>query len=253
MTRVFAASLLFWLGTGAAQVQAQDPPAQSPEQASPATGQSARRNGRGDERGHPLAGKITAIDAGSLQLTKADGTTAAITLNEKTEFRRDRQPAKIADFKAGDLVFVRAEENSDHSLVALMVAARSDMGPESGGRGAGGGRAPLGELGKDYVAGEIKSVEAPKLTVLRTDNVTQTLELNEDTSLHKGRESITMADIQPGNHVVARGALQNNVFVPKNVMILSAEQWQRLQEMGLGRGAAGGAAPSAPKSNPPQQ
>jgi len=111
----------------------------------------------------------------------------------------------------------------------------------------------FGEMGKDFVVGEVKAVDAPKLTVLRPDNVTQTLELNEETSLHKGRESITIADIQPGDHVVARGALENNVFVPKNVMLLSPEQWQRMQEMGFGRGANGGASTNAPKSNPPQQ
>jgi hypothetical protein len=251
MKQIFAASLLFWFTAAAAP--AQDSPAQNPPPGSPAAGQSPRRNGRGEERGQPLAGKITAINSGSLELAKADGTTAAVKLTDKTEFRKDRQPAKIADFKVGDLVFVRAEENSDHNLVAVMIAARSGMGPEGGGRGAGGGRAPLGEMGKDYVAGEIKSVDAPKLTILRTDNVTQTLELNEDTSLHKGRDSVTMADIQPGDHVVARGAVQNNVFVPKNVMILSAEQWQRLQEMGAGRGAAGGVPSNPPASKPPQQ
>jgi len=105
----------------------------------------------------------------------------------------------------------------------------------------------------------VKSVDAPKLTVLRADNVTQTLELNEETSLRRGRESITMADIQPGDHVVIRGAVQNNAFVPKNVMLLTPEQWERLEEMrkmnGMGPGnapAAGKPAP-APKSNPPQQ
>jgi hypothetical protein len=109
----------------------------------------------------------------------------------------------------------------------------------------------------------VKSVDAPKLTVLRPDNVTQTLELNEDTSLRKGRDSITMADIQPGDHVVVRGGVQNNMFVPKNVMVVSLEQWKRMQEMGTnGRGPGGnaptggaptGSAPPAdPKSNPPQ-
>ena len=81
----------------------------------------------------------------------------------------------------------------------------------------------MGELGKDYVAGEVKSIDPPRLTVLRSDNVRQTLELNEDTSLRKGRESITMADIHPGDHVMIRGASQNNTFVPKNAVVLSPE------------------------------
>lgn len=62
-----------------------------------------------------------------------------------------------------------------------------------------------------------------------------------------------MADIQPGDHVVVRGAVQNNTFVPKNVMVLSPEQWQRMQEMGMSRsGPAGNTPAAAPKENPPQ-
>jgi len=105
--------------------------------------------------------------------------------------------------------------------------------------------------------GEVKSVDAPKLTVLRPDNVTQTLELNEQTSLRRGRESITMADIKPGDHVVVRGAVQDNAFVPKNVMVLSPEQWKQMEEMRKrsGMGPAGSApAASKPATAPkPQQ
>jgi hypothetical protein len=108
-------------------------------------------------------------------------------------------------------------------------------------------------MGKDFVVGEVKSIDAPKLTVLRPDNVTQTLELNEETSLRRGRESITMADVQVGDHVVVRGGVQNNTFVSKNVMVLSPEQWKRMQEMGVIRDGSAGTGPAAPpKDKPPQ-
>jgi preprotein translocase subunit YajC len=109
-------------------------------------------------------------------------------------------------------------------------------------------------MGKDFVAGVVKSVDAPKLTVVRADNVTQTLELNEDTSLRRGRESVTMADIQPGDHVVIRGGLQNNVFVPKAVILVSSEQWERMQQFAQGgAGPAGNTPAKAPAGSPPQQ
>jgi preprotein translocase subunit YajC len=209
-----------------------------------------------------LFGKITSIGNGTVQLAKPDGTTAVVKITEKTEFRKDRRNAKLEDFKVGDTVFVRGEENADHSVAAALIGARSGGDPQ-GGKGPGGG-AGFGQLGKDFVVGEVKSVDAPKLTVLRPDNVTQTLELNEETSLRKGRDSITMADIQPGDHVVVRGGVQNNAFVPKNVMVLSPEQWERMQGMGAsGRGSGGNASAGNPpvgsapppdaKSNPPQQ
>jgi len=252
--QLFRVGLMFLLAATAGRAQTPAPAAPSQEQgAVPAAGQRRITN---DGPGQPLLGKITAINKGSLELTRPDGTTATVKLTDKTEYRKDRQGAKLADFKVGDLVFVRGEENADHSVTAQLIGGRS-------GGGAGGSRGFGGtgfELGKDFVVGEVKSVDAPKLTVLRPDNVTQTLELNEDTSLRKGRESITMADIQPGDHVMVRGAVENNVFVPKNLMLFSSEQWKQMEEMRkmsgvgpAGNGPDAGKPATAPKSNPPQQ
>jgi hypothetical protein len=223
-------------GPAAVQGQAQSPP--------PDAGHGQGR--RGGMEGHGTIGKITALTGSFVVLTKPDGTAVNVKLTDQTEIRKDRQPAKLADFKVGDFVMVRGDENADHTLTAQSLSGRS-------GNGGPGGGMSLGEMGKDFVAGEVKSIDAPKLTVLRSDNVTQTLEFTEDTSLHKGRESVTMADIQPGDHVVIRGALQNNAFVPKSVMVLSPEQWQRMQQFVSGTGGPGGSAPvNAPPKNPPQ-
>ena len=208
-----------------------------------------------DGRSLPLIGKIAAISKGSIALTKMDGSTATVKVTDKTEYRRDRQGAKLSDFKVGDMVFVRGEENPDHSVTAQLIGGRSGSG--QGGRGFGPGGGGFGELGKEFVVGEVKSVDAPHLTVLRPDNVTQTLEFTEETSLRRGRDSITMADIQPGDHVVIRGAVENNAFVPKNVMVLSAEQWQRMEEIRKANGVGPDGKPltkpaPAPASNPPQ-
>jgi hypothetical protein len=202
----------------------------------------------GEDRKLPLLGKITGVHDGSLDVLDTNGDTVSVKLTGQTQYRKDRRPAKRSDFKAGDIIMVRGDENPDHSWTAQVVAARSLNGPNGmggrggqGGGGSGRGFAQTGTLGKDYVAGEIKSIDAPKLSVLRSDNVTQTLELNEETSLRKGRDSITMADIQPGDHLFARGGVEKNVFVPKMVMVIGPEQWKRMQEMGdQARGAGGG-------------
>jgi Domain of unknown function (DUF5666) len=259
MARKFSALVFaLFFGAIAARCQSQDSAAPDTQQAPSARGQM--RQGRGDGP-PPLIGKITSVKNSKLELSTPDGTNITVKLSDKTEFRKDRQAAKLADFKVGDMVFVRGEQSADHTVTAAIVAGRTgggEPGGPGGGRGFGGGGAGLGELGKDYVAGEIKSVDAPKLTVLRTDNVTQTIELTEESSLRKGRDSITMAEIQPGDHVIARGSMQNNVFTPKNVMILSAEQWQRMQEFagrrrGNGENTPANAAPNAPAPVPPQQ
>jgi len=210
---------------------------------------SNKQEPQGDERRMPLFGKITAIHNSSLEISNAHGETVTVKLTAQTEFRKDRQSAKRGDFKVGDVIAVRGQENPDHTWTAQMIGARSVNGE---------GRGPnmqAGTLGKDYVAGEVKTVDAPKISVLRSDNVTQTIELNEDTSLRKGRDAITMAEIQVGDHLFARGATQDNVFVPKFVMVIGPEQWKRMQEMGgMRQGGPGGPAPgrSQRPSEPPR-
>ena len=217
-------------------------------------GQEGRRPG--------VFGKITAIQSDSIEVTGPDGNKVTLKLTSGTEFRKDRQPAKLSDFKVGDAVMVRTDQANGNPTTAVMVVAGgfAMRGPgEGGGRGQGQGGGPgmmamAGTLGKDYVVGEVKTIDAPKLTVMRPDNVTQTLELNEETSLRKGRDSITMAEIQAGDHVFARGAVQNNVFVPKDVRVIPPEMWNRMQGMNGAPGAPPApnatSAPSAPAPPP---
>lgn len=208
---------------------------QTPGEAAAAPPEGHQRGMRPDDGGPaPLIGQITAIHNGTLQIAKPDGSTASVKLTDKTEFRRDRQPAKAADFKVGDFVLIRGQENPDHSVTAAVVGGRSGGGPNGGGKNGGGfmNAGPVGTLGKDFVVGEVKSIDAPSITVLRPDNVTQSFELNEETSLRKGRDSITMADIQVGDHLVARAASPGETFVPKTVFVIEPEQWKRMQEAG---------------------
>jgi hypothetical protein len=204
----------------------------------------------GEEPRMPLFGKITAIRADALEISNPNGEAVTVKLTPKTEFRRDRQAARRSDFKVGDVIIVRGEENPDHTWTAQVVGARS---AGEGREGRGRGNMQAGALGKDYVAGEVKAIDAPKISVLRTDNVTQSIELNEDSSLRRGRDSITMAEVQVGDHLFARGAMQNDVFVPKFVMVVGPEQWKRMQEMGgMGAGPAG-ARRSGPQTQKPPE
>ena len=231
--------------------RAQTPDAQPPRTDSPAPDSAPRHDDRrrGSLEGRGTIGKITSIEGDNFVVARPDGTKVTVKLTDKTELRKDRQPAKRGDFKAGDFVMVRGEENADHTITAESLGGRSaGQGPGAGPRGG----TFFGEMGQDFVAGEVKSLDPPKLTLQRPDNVTQTVELNEETSLRKGRDSITMADIQPGDHLVMHGALQNGVFVPKTVLLLSPDQWERMQQFAKGNAAIGNAGnPSAP-GKPPQ-
>lgn len=233
------------------------PPVQNPPSAQGA--ETPQGPGRGGQRRPGVFGKLTAVNGQSIQITKEDGSVATVNITADTRFRKNRQDAALADFKVGDEVFVRGAENPDHTWTAEMIGERPAGGfggRGQGGGGAEGGRGPggggmrqMGVLGQDYIFGEVKAIDAPKLTILRPDNVTQTVELNEETSLRKGRDSVTMADIQVGDHVFVRGATANNVFQPKSVNVIGPEQWKRMQEMGMTGGP--GANPQKPNNQQP--
>lgn len=200
-------------------------------------------------RGRGAFGKITAIQSDSIEVTRPDGSKVSVKLNSSTQYRKDRETAKFSDFKVGDAVMVRTDQDAGGSSVAtaLMVVG-----------GSGGPSGMMGTMGKDFVAGEVKSVDPPKLVVQRMDNLTQTLELNEETSLRRGRDSITMADIQPGDHIFARGAVSGDAFVPKSLTVVPPEMWKHMQEMNSGDGAKerpgpnSSPAPSPSGQNPPE-
>ena len=97
-------------------------PAQTPDpQSAPqdqAQGPPPGSHHGGARDGHGTIGKITAIHGNSLQIARPDGSSVTINLTDKTEYRKDRQPAQLSDFKVGDFVMVRGDENSDHTITA---------------------------------------------------------------------------------------------------------------------------------------
>lgn len=175
-------------------------------QGMPAPGHGPREG----RHGPGVAGTITAINNNSISVKTMDGQAAQVSVSDKTEFRKDRQPAKLSDFKVGDMIFVRGEQK-DGIWQAEMIGVRSG-GPMGGG--------PMGEammrenLGKRFIIGEVKSISGTQLTIQRPDGVTQTISVDESTSFRKDNESITLADIKAGDKVFGRGELKNDVFVP---------------------------------------
>src|SRR5882762_8656663 len=92
-------SLLFLLAATAAAAKALTPGAAGQDQGAAPTARPPQKLEEG--RGQPAFGKITAINKGSLELAKPDGSTLTVKFTDKTEYRRDRQEAKLADFKVG--------------------------------------------------------------------------------------------------------------------------------------------------------
>jgi len=200
--------------------------AQAPSPAAPATSAqpsqaTPQRRGEGRQgfAGRGVGGEIKSIAGDTITLTTRDGGTATVKVSAETRFMRDGQAAKLSDFKAGDRVMVRGESTGENTWNAEMVGTRmmGGFGGEPAGAGDGANMDRLREgLVKEFIAGEVKSIEGTKLTVHGPDGKDYVAEVDENTSFRKGRESITFPDIKVGDRVMGRGKLNSaGVFVPE--------------------------------------
>jgi Cu/Ag efflux protein CusF len=241
--------------------------AQTPGQSQtdrPQLGQ-AQSDQRGQRRifpGDRIFGKVTAVGKDSVTISPQGGSDAAvdaktpvtIKVTDDTRINKQREPIKLSEIKAGDTVFAVGKRNGN-SIQAAMVGV---VPPEAIARmssGQGGGRMPFGpggqfdpaDMGKKYIVGTVKAIDETKLTITRTDGQAQEIEVDENTSFRKFRESITLPDIKVGDFVMGRGELKNNIFVPKTLNVGPPQQFQR------GQGADAPAPDSTkPKDTPPQ-
>jgi hypothetical protein len=165
------------------------------------TGSNPHRPERGERAG--VGGTITAIDGQTITLRTFRGTVATVKTSDSTEFRQGRQAAKLSEFKVGNSIFVAGEEK-DGVWIARAVRLQPDAA------------AFRQELGKRFIAGEIKKIDETRLTIVRPDGESQVIEVDEGTSFrNEKRESITLADIKTGDHVFGRGEVKNGIFVPQ--------------------------------------
>jgi hypothetical protein len=197
-------------------------------------------------RGNAVFGRIQSISPTEMKLAAPDGSTVTVHLSSKTVFRIEQQPAKLEDFKVGTSVFVRGTKTGDYTWDAELVAVRTGPPPMTQ------------SFGRDFVVGTVKSIQETRITILRLDGVTQTVEVDENTSLMKHRESITLADIHPGDAVAVRGETKDGAFLPRTVNLLDPEQLERMKQfIGAGGAPPAGAPPPTekkpdPGTKPPQ-
>ncbi len=165
--------------------------------------------------GNGNAGQITEINGDSFTVKTQMGQTLRVKTTAETRFfGKDRTPAALKDLKTGD--YVAAAGPATEGVVQARFVAQLD---EAAIKRMEEFKA---NLGKTVIAGEVKEIAETRLTILRPDGQTQVIELDESTSLRRREESITLADIKPGDRVFGNGELKNGVFVPKELRIMGA-------------------------------
>ncbi len=177
--------------------------------------------------GESVVGKVTAVAKDSVTVTPLTGGDAvAVKVAENTRIFKERESANLTDIKVGDTIFSRGQLTGNTLTAAILVLVTPEMAErfrqEMGGGGfGGGGRAQFNpeDLGKKFIAGEVKAINETKLTIARPDGQTQEIQVDENTSFRKGRESITLADIHAGDFVRGPGELKESVFFAKELIV----------------------------------
>ena len=215
--------------------------------------------------GQMIRGTVTAVAPDKLTMKTDAGDVYQVALSANTRLMKARQQVKVTDIKVGDGVgamgTLDAPTKTVHALFVTVVDAEEVKKARE-------------ELGKAYIAGKVTAIDELKLTVLRTDGVSQVIAVDETTSFKKGGsnlqalmsggpvgvgtgaggagESITLADIKVGDTVAGRGGMKNGVFVPTELGVMDAaaggQQRRRRQN---GDGAVGGANGSAAPNSAP--
>jgi hypothetical protein len=183
--------------------------------------------------GDRVVGKVTAVSSDSVTVSPQGGSDATldsktpftIKVSDTTRINKQREPIKLNEIKPGDTVFAVGHRDGNTIQAAMLgvvspeMVARMSASPGARGGFGQGGQFTQEDLGKKFILGTVKAINETKLTIVRTDGQTQEIEVDENTSFRKSRESITLPDVKVGDFVMGRGELKNNVFVPRTLNV----------------------------------
>jgi hypothetical protein len=190
------------------------------------------------------------------------GESYDITAADSARIMRAGQPIKLSDIKPGDSVTATGQVDATKKTVQATIISDVDAATLA---------KAIANMGKTYIMGRITAIDTDnlKLTVMRSDNVSQVIAVDDGTSFQRGTsgvqadvvaagalpagggfggrsmgggrggaqagipapESITLADIKMGDSVTATGVLKNGTFTVLKVGVSTP---------GPGPGAAGG-------------
>jgi len=172
--------------------------------------------GPGMPPGDNVIGKVTAMTKDSLTVAPlTPGDPITIKVSDSTRFIKERQPTGIQDIKVGETIFARGPLSGQSMQAAMVGVVNPEMLQQRMQMGGPGAQFKPEDMGKKFIAGEIKAINETKLTIARPDNQMQEIEVDENTSFKKKNESVTLADIAVGDFVFGPGEIKNDVFVPK--------------------------------------
>jgi hypothetical protein len=140
---------------------------------------------------------------------------------------------KAADIKVGDVITTGGEVDASAKSVGAVFIMQ--MSPEQVERM----RQMQADWGKTWLAGRITGIQDTTITIDgAVDHKPHAIAVDENTSFRERRDSVTLADIKPGEELRAEGALKSGVFTATTVVAMQPGNGQ-----GRMRNREGGAEP----------
>lgn len=233
--RLFSAIVLS-LALGATAV-AQDAPDSAPPSGPPPSGAPGRGQFHGPRGESGLLGTVTAVasDSYTMKTDAGDIYTVHISANTRILKQAIQRPTpggegsgsagsgsmhpgpqmmQPGDVKVGDTIVALGDVEPVTKSVGAMIVLLVD--PE---------RARImhdmqANYGKTWLMGEVTAIDGNTITILgRIDNAPHTFTITESTNFRRGRQPITLADLQKGDRVRVQGAVQNGGFVAASVSV----------------------------------
>ncbi len=124
------------------------------------------------------------------------------------------QQIKATDIKVGDMITAMGDTDATAKSVAASRIVQLD--PETAKRM----QEMAANFGKTWLGGKVTAIDGTKITLTGAlDNAPHAVVADENTSFRKGRDPVTLADIQVGDTVRAEGAVKDGVFTATSVSV----------------------------------
>jgi hypothetical protein len=122
------------------------------------------------------------------------------------------QNIKPTEIKVGDVITAGGEVDTPNKSIGAVAIFQLD--PER----AKQMREMQANYGKTWLAGRITAIDGTRITIEgMVDHTPHAIDVDENTSFRQRRDSITLADIKPGEQLRAEGAVKNGVFLATTV------------------------------------
>jgi hypothetical protein len=274
-------AVLALAATAVAQDPGSAPPAgqNSNQNSGPGNGGGyGQRGGRGGMMGRGLTGTVTEVAADHFTIKTDQGDVYAVHFSANTRITKEPagmrgpggggggggqgaggggygrgrnggggnppQEIKATDIKVGD--FIVAIGDTDATAKSVGATRIMQLDPAT----VKQMREEVANFGKTWLQGRVTSINEATINIIGgMDNAPHAIVADENTTIRRGRDPITLADIQVGEMIRVQGALKDGVFTASDVMSAS----------GMGGPRSNGSsnppsnAPSGPSTTPPPQ